>query len=69
MQKKLYRSTTDRRIAGVCGGIAEYFGVDSTVVRLLFIAMLIFGVFPIIFMYLIMWAIVPEAPAVGKSDT
>lgn len=62
MHKKLYRSTTDRRIAGVCGGLAEYIGIDSTVVRLVFIAMLLFGVFPIIFIYLIMWAIVPETP-------
>ncbi len=36
-QKKLYRSTRDRKIAGVCGGIAEYFGIDSTLVRLGFI--------------------------------
>ncbi len=35
--KKLYRSETDRRIAGVCGGIAEYFGIDSTIVRLLWV--------------------------------
>ncbi len=38
--KKLYKSNTDRKICGVCGGIAEYFGIDSTVVRLIFI---IFG--------------------------
>ncbi|HZX47134.1 MAG TPA: PspC domain-containing protein [Clostridia bacterium] len=34
MDKKLYRSQTDKMIAGVCGGIAEYFGIDSTLVRL-----------------------------------
>ncbi|MCR5753503.1 MAG: PspC domain-containing protein [Acetatifactor sp.] len=34
MEKKLYRSNTDYKIAGVCGGIAEYFGFDSTIVRL-----------------------------------
>ena len=33
--KKLYKSSTDRRIAGVCGGIAEYLGVDSTLVRVI----------------------------------
>ena len=32
--KKLYKSSTDRKLAGVCGGIAAYFGIDSTVVRL-----------------------------------
>lgn len=63
MHKKLYRSLTDRKIAGVCGGLAEYLGVDATVIRLLFIAMLIFGVAPIILLYLVMWIIVPEAPS------
>ena len=61
--KKLYRSTTDRKVAGVCGGLAEYLGVDATVVRLVFIALLIFGVAPIILLYFIMWIIMPEAPA------
>ncbi|MDO4322022.1 MAG: PspC domain-containing protein [Lachnospiraceae bacterium] len=35
--KKLYKSESDRKICGVCGGIAEYFGIDSTVVRLVFV--------------------------------
>ena len=42
MKKKLYRSTRDKKIAGVCGGIAEYLDVDSTIVRLIAIA-LVFG--------------------------
>lgn len=62
MAKKLYRSRNDRRIAGVCGGLAEYFGIDSLVVRLIFLALLIFGVFPIVFLYLVMWVIMPEIP-------
>ena len=33
-EKKLYKSSTDKKLAGVCGGIAEYFGIDSTLVRL-----------------------------------
>lgn len=36
MKKKLYRSETDKKIAGVCGGLAEYFGIDPTIVRLVF---------------------------------
>lgn len=36
--KRLYRSETDRKLCGVCGGIAEYFNIDSTVVRLIMIA-------------------------------
>lgn len=62
MAKKLYRSTTDRRIAGVCGGVAEYLDADSLVIRLIFIALLLFGVAPIILVYLVMWLVVPEAP-------
>ena len=42
MHKKLYKSTRDRKIAGVCGGIAEYMNVDSTIVRLVCI-ILVFG--------------------------
>jgi phage shock protein C len=60
--KKLYRSRTDRKIAGVCGGIAEYLGVDVIVVRLIFVALLLVGVGPIILLYLIMWLVVPEEP-------
>ena len=40
--KKLYRSSTDKKIAGVCGGIAEYMNVDSTIVRLVAV-LLVFG--------------------------
>ena len=42
MNKKLYRSSTDKKIAGVCGGIAEYMNVDSTIVRLIAVP-LVFG--------------------------
>lgn len=66
MQKKLYRSRTDRVIAGVCGGIAEYLAIDPVVVRLIFVALLLFGVFPIVLLYAVMWAFVPEAPGVEK---
>ncbi|MGE5590612.1 MAG: PspC domain-containing protein [Bacillota bacterium] len=37
MDKKLYLSDTDKKLFGVCGGLAEYFGIDSTVIRLLWI--------------------------------
>jgi phage shock protein PspC (stress-responsive transcriptional regulator) len=57
--KKLYRSKTDRKIAGICGGLAEYFNIDPTIVRLLFVLGLIFvgGTF---WAYIIMWIVVPE---------
>lgn len=43
MQKKLYKSHTDRKICGVCGGVAEYINLDPTVVRLLWIIFACFG--------------------------
>ena len=61
-KKKLYLSHKDRKIAGFCGGLAEYFGIDSTVVRLVYVLLTIlsFG-FGILF-YLIAWIIVPRNP-------
>lgn len=41
MRKKLYKSQTDRKIFGVCGGLAEYFGIDPTIIRLIW-ALLVF---------------------------
>ena len=61
--KRLYLSMTDRKIGGVCGGLAEYFDVDPTVVRLATaLACLVTGVFPLVIGYLIAWAIVPVKP-------
>ena len=59
--KKLYRSRADRRIGGVCGGLANYFTIDSTLVRLLFLLGLIFvgGTF---FAYIILMIVIPEEP-------
>lgn len=39
MKKKLYKSNSDKKISGVCGGIAEYFNMDSTIVRLIWVAL------------------------------
>jgi phage shock protein C len=60
--RKLYRSQTNRVLAGVCGGLADYFGVDVTVIRVLFIAFAFIGgaSLPI---YLAMWIVVPRQPA------
>jgi len=58
---KLYRSRKERMIAGVCGGLAEHFGMDPTWIRLLFILFFFLGGFALL-IYLIMWAIVPLAP-------
>lgn len=59
--KKLYRSKDDRWLGGVCGGLAKYFNVDPTVIRVLFIlfALAIGGG---ILAYIIMWIVIPEEP-------
>ncbi|MCQ2254061.1 MAG: PspC domain-containing protein [Bacteroidaceae bacterium] len=61
MKKRLSLSETDKKIAGVCGGIAEYFDVDSTIVRIVY-ALLTLGTtgFPGILLYLVMMFVVPR---------
>lgn len=60
--KRLTRSTTDHMIAGVCGGLADYFGIDATIVRLAFV---LFEVLTAgaggILAYIVLWIIMPEA--------
>lgn len=58
--EKLYRSTVDKKIAGVCGGLAEYFNVDPLLIRIIFVVLLFAGVGLIA--YLIMWFMVPKRP-------
>lgn len=60
--KKLYRSSTNKKIAGVCGGLAEYFGIDATIIRVIFIILLLPGGLPGLIPYLILWAVVPLKP-------
>ena len=63
MQKKLYRSNTDKMLSGVLGGIAEYFGIDSTLVRILFAAGAVFtAAFPCIMLYIICAIVIPSRP-------
>jgi phage shock protein C len=62
-EKKLYRSTTSKMIGGVCGGIAEYFDWDPTIVRIVYTLVSIFSAaFPGIIVYLVFWVIVPKRP-------
>ncbi len=61
--RKLYRSRTNRMIAGVCSGLAEFFGIDPTVVRLVFVAGTLLGFGSFILIYLVLFIIVPEGPA------
>lgn len=60
MEKKLYKSRTDKMLFGVCGGVAEYFGVDPTIVRLATFLMWMSGVG--FLFYIVAAIIMPEAP-------
>jgi phage shock protein PspC (stress-responsive transcriptional regulator) len=60
MEKRLTRSTNDQMIAGVAAGIANYFNVDATIVRLLFVIAALAGGHGVL-AYLIMWVLMPEA--------
>ena len=66
--KKLYKSNTQKMVSGVCGGIAEYFDVDPTIVRILFV-IFGFGGGSGILLYLLAAAIMPDAPLTGDIYT
>ena len=59
--KRLCRSRSNRTLAGVCAGIAEYYGWDPTLMRVAWIVLTLLGGSGIL-LYLIMWLVMPEAP-------
>ena len=62
--KKLYRSDKDKTAGGILGGLGEYFEIDSTLLRIVFLFfVLITGVFPGVFLYILALLIVPKKPA------
>jgi len=65
--KKLYRSTDDRVIVGVCGGIGNYLGVDPTVIRVLWILATVFSLGAGILVYLLAALIIPEEPTTATK--
>lgn len=66
MRKRIYRSTTDKVIGGVCGGLGEYFGIDPTWVRVLFVLSL-FAEGVGLLAYLIGWIVIPKEPEVTTA--
>jgi phage shock protein C len=69
MQKRLYRSRTDKKLGGVCSGIGEYLDLDPTLIRVLWVIITIFTDFaPGIIAYILLWLIVPEEPAKIESS-
>lgn len=59
MSKKLYRNTNEKIIAGVCSGIADYFGIDKTIVRLIWAILTCFSISGLFWVYIICWIIIP----------
>ena len=58
--KKLYRSLNERKVAGVCGGLAEHFMIDPVIVRIIFICTMFGGVG--FFIYVVLWIVLPDKP-------
>ena len=67
MAKKLYRSYDSKIIGGVCGGLAEYFDVDPTLVRIITIALAIIA-HPVIIIYIVGWIIIPQRGAAMAAE-
>jgi phage shock protein C len=60
-RKRLYRSRTDRKLAGVCGGLGAYFNIDPTLFRIIFL-ILFLGACQGLVLYIILWLIMPQEP-------
>jgi phage shock protein C len=66
MEKRLQRSRTEKMVGGVCGGLAKYFGVDPTIVRVLWVGATLLGGAGVI-AYLVMWVVMPSEPPAPLS--
>jgi len=64
--KKLYRSTDDVVLAGVCSGLAKYFDLDPTLVRVIFVVLTLAGLSGIL-LYIILWVLIPPEPTMGEK--
>jgi len=62
--RRLYRSRSNRVIAGVCGGIGDYFNIDPVIIRLI----MIFIIPAAFWVYIVMWLVIPESPIVYKEE-
>ena len=67
MNSQLVRSNNDKVLAGVCGGLARYFNIDTTIVRLVFVlAVLLGGVSPLV--YVVLWIVMPQESALPPQQ-
>ena len=60
--KRLYRNTKERILGGVCSGLADYFNIDPTLMRLIYLAVTLLTGGAFVILYLILWIIMPEPP-------
>jgi len=67
MAKKLYRSKNDRMLAGVCGGLGEYFDFDPVIIRLIFVVCVLAGGAGVL-AYIVLWVVVPEQNGVSHAQ-
>jgi len=66
--ERLYRSSTQKVLGGVCGGLGEYFNIDPTLVRIIYILVTVAtGILLGLALYIVLWLIVPSEASVGKS--
>lgn len=65
--RKLYRSTRDRKIFGVCGGLAEYLGFDPTLLRILLIVVTVFSGGSLLIVYILAGLVIPQEPHFGAG--
>ncbi|AGA68501.1 putative stress-responsive transcriptional regulator [Desulfitobacterium dichloroeliminans LMG P-21439] len=68
MTDKLYRSGTDKKLGGVCGGLAEYFDIDSTLIRLVVLLAFFMGGVGLL-LYIVAWVVIPENPSYRSGAT
>ncbi|MBL8159508.1 PspC domain-containing protein [Candidatus Saccharibacteria bacterium] len=61
--KRLYRSETDKKLGGVCGGLGEYFGLDPVLFRIGFVVATVAGAVPGILPYIVLWILIPTKSA------
>ena len=61
-RKELLRSRTNRKVAGVCAGLADYFDLDVTLVRVLWVVLTLIPPAPMLLGYIILWIVMPEEP-------
>jgi phage shock protein C len=68
-RKQLLRSRTDRKVAGVCAGLAEYLDLDVTLVRVIWVVLTLIPPAPMLVAYIILWIVMPEEPLRSTEQT